>query len=226
MNVSDTVPVWLFYVKRQLALESRTHTTETPMSEIGSETERHDQVAAISALAEPNRRALYDHISGVGDWVSRDQAADAVKLERGTAAHHLERLAAEGLLEVEYRRLSGRQGPGAGRPAKLYRRARRDFEVSLPPRDYELAGHVLAEAADRSRRSGTDIVAAIDEVATTEGQRLAERIHSRVAGAQQRQSSASRRRALLDVLEEEGYEPDAHGDGTIALRNCPFHLLS
>src|SRR3989442_5503090 len=90
-----------------------------------------DRLAAVTSLSEPERRSLYEHVAAAGDWVSRDDAADAVGIERGTAAHHLDRLAADGLLEVEYRRLSGRQGPGAGRPAKLYRRARRDFEVAL-----------------------------------------------------------------------------------------------
>ena len=76
-----------------------------------------DAVAAISSLGEPTRRALYDFVVASADWVSRDRAAEAVGIERGTAAHHLDRLAADGLLDVDYQRLSGRQGPGAGRPA-------------------------------------------------------------------------------------------------------------
>jgi len=128
-----------------------------------------DRLGAIGALSEPTRRALYEHVAATGDWVSRDQAADAVGLERGTAAHHLDRLAADGLLDVDYQRLSGRRGPGAGRPAKLYRRSRRQFEVSLPPRDYELAGHLLARAADKSRSESVDITSALDDVARAEG---------------------------------------------------------
>lgn len=94
-----------------------------------------DDLSTLAALGDPSRRALYDFIVGAGCAVSRDEAAAAVGLERGTATHHLERLASDGLLQVEYRRLTGRQGPGAGRPAKLYRRADRQFDVSLPPRD-------------------------------------------------------------------------------------------
>ncbi|MFD9291401.1 hypothetical protein ACFWBV_24595 [Streptomyces sp. NPDC060030] len=37
-------------------------------------------------------------------------------------------------LEVSFRRLSGRSGPGAGRPAKMYRRAEGEQAVSVPPR--------------------------------------------------------------------------------------------
>ena len=186
---------------------------------------RPDRLAVISALGEPTRRALYEHVAATGDWVSRDEAADAVDLERGTAAHHLDRLAADGLLDVDYQRRSGRQGPGAGRPAKLYRRALRDFDVTLPPRDYALAGRLLAEAADRSRTDGTDITEALHEVASAEGRRLAEEIESRLRSTRARKS-ASRRRVVLDALEEHGFEPRTNEDGTVVLRNCPFHQLA
>jgi predicted ArsR family transcriptional regulator len=44
-----------------------------------------------------------------------------VEVSRNLAAFHLDRMASTGLLTVEYRRLTGRSGRGAGRPAKLYR---------------------------------------------------------------------------------------------------------
>jgi predicted ArsR family transcriptional regulator len=184
-----------------------------------------DRLSAIGALGEPTRRALYEHIAASGDWVSRDNAADAIGIERGTAAHHLDRLAADGLLDVEFRRLSGRQGPGAGRPAKLYRRAAHDLEVSLPPRDYELAGRMLAEAVDRARAGGTDVVHALDDVASAQGRRLAEEIDRRLRDVRARRP-ATRRRVVLDALEAHGYEPRATDDETVVLRNCPFHKLA
>ena len=190
-------------------------------------------LGALSTLAEPNRLALYEYVASTGDWVGRDQAADAVGLERGTAAHHLDRLAADGLLEVDYRRLSGRQGPGAGRPAKLYRRSGRELEVSLPPRDYELAGRLLSEAADRSRTDGVAITDALDDVARDHGERLADEVRVLLGGPGS--SGSSRRRpaggtahrdAVVAVLEAHGYEPRTRDDGTIVLRNCPFHRLA
>jgi predicted ArsR family transcriptional regulator len=184
-----------------------------------------DDWRAITALAEPTRRSVYDFVVGVGDWVGRDQAADATGLERGTVAHHLDRLAADGLLEVSFQRLSGRRGPGAGRPAKLYRRSRSEFELSLPPREYELAGRLLAAAVDRTRSGGGDIDAAVAAVADEQGRRLADeaRSHSRT-----RTGSAvrSKRRALLAALEGNGYEPQVDHDGSVVLRNCPFHGLA
>lgn len=184
-----------------------------------------DQLDVVRALAEPNRRALYEHVAATGDWVSRDQAAEAVGLERGTAAHHLDRLAAEGLLEVDYRRLSGRRGPGAGRPAKLYRRAPGELSVSVPPRDYGLAGRLLARAADRARTDSVDIVRALDDAARDEGRRLADEIDARSPGPDGG-SVASRRGLVLDLLDRHGFEPRSDGDGGVVLRNCPFHQLA
>ena len=74
------------------------------------------QVASIGALAEPTRLALYRYVAGATGPVSREQAAAAVDLPLHSVKFHLDRLVKEGLLEVEYRRLTGRTGPGAGRP--------------------------------------------------------------------------------------------------------------
>lgn len=182
-----------------------------------------NSLVALSALGEPSRRALYDIVVAEGDWISRDQAAKRAGLERGTAAHHLDRLAADGLLEVDYQRLTGRDGPGAGRPAKLYRRSPKQIAISLPPRDYELAGRLLAAAADRSRSDGTTVLEALDVEATIEGHRLAELIRSRIDGASN--DVADRQNAVVETLEEQGFEPVVR-DGTVLLRNCPFHHLA
>jgi predicted ArsR family transcriptional regulator len=195
------------------------------MSDERAGREGSDRLSAMGALGEPTRRALYDHVAAAHGWVSRDEAADALGLERGTAAHHLDRLASDGLLEVDYQRRSGRRGPGAGRPAKLYRRAQRDFDVSLPPRDYALAGRMLAEAVDRSRTARVDIADAVDEVATAEGRRLGEAIHARLRGARARTRSG-RRRLVVETLGGLGFEPHTADDGTVVLRNCPFHQLA
>jgi predicted ArsR family transcriptional regulator len=188
-------------------------------------TARSDQLSAMSALGEPTRRALYEYIAAAGRWVSRDEAAEALDLERGTAAHHLDRLASDGLLETDYQRLSGKQGPGAGRPAKLYRRALRDFDVTLPPRDYALVGMMLAEAVDRSRTARVDIADAVDDVATAEGRRLGDATGEELRVARVR-TPARRRKVVLDVLERHGFEPRTDDDGTVVLRNCPFHKLA
>ena len=95
-----------------------------------------DDIGAVAALDDPVRRRLYFMVSERGDDVGRDEAAEATGITRALAAFHLDRLVADGLLTASYRRISGRDGPGAGRPAKLYRRSEREVAISLPHRQY------------------------------------------------------------------------------------------
>jgi predicted ArsR family transcriptional regulator len=180
-------------------------------------------VEAIGALAEPNRRALYEYVVEQRDWVSRDDAAAATGLARGITAHHLDRLADEGLLEVDYQRRNDRRGPGAGRPAKVYRRSASEVAVSLPPRHYHLAARVLAEAAERSRRDGTPIKDSIERSARDEGRTIAAEAKH---GLGTRASAQVRRARLFEELRAQGFEPEVQDDGVTVLRNCPFHQLS
>ncbi len=118
----------------------------------------------LAALAEPVRRRLYEYVVAQGEPVDRDGAAAGVGIGRPLAAFHLDRLAAAGLLDVEFRRRSGRTGPGAGRPAKFYRRPfDREVAVSLPPRKYGLAAEILAEAVEHDRAASAAVLAAARE---------------------------------------------------------------
>src|SRR5436190_14925906 len=105
-------------------------------------------VGALGALDDPTRRALYAVVARSAAPVGRDDAAAAAGITRSLAAYHLDRLAEAGLVEATYARPPGRGGPGAGRPAKLYRRAERQFSLSTPPRDYELLAEILLAAAE------------------------------------------------------------------------------
>ena len=174
-------------------------------------------IAAVALLNEPARRKLYEWVAGQGRSVSRDEAAAGTGVSRALAAFHLDRLAGAGVLAVEYRRLSGRRGPGAGRPAKLYRRAEHDVAVSLPARRYETAARLLSEAIEGSPAPGP--VATLRKAATRLGGEWA-------AGASMEPAAAGPQDtdAVLQLLAERGYEPILEG-GEIRLRNCPFHAL-
>ena len=173
------------------------------------------QVGGVSALAEPARRSLYLFVAAQPDAVSREQAAAGCELAAHTAKFHLDRLVDEGLLEVEYRRLSGRTGPGAGRPSKLYRRSAREVRVSLPERRYDVAGRVLAVAVDRAIDGDVPLRKAVDEAAAAEGRELA-------AGAPRRGGERTRLAAALSTY---GYEPRTAG-GVTTLVNCPFDAMA
>lgn len=176
------------------------------------------QVVAVGALAEPVRWALYRYVAGSAEPVSREQASDAADLPLHTAKFHLDRLVAEGLLDVEYRRLTGRTGPGAGRPSKLYRRADRQVSITLPERRYDLAGDLLAAAIDRSQRDGTPVGDAVRDVARAAGLRIAHEVGDEPA--------AHDEVALVSlVLTAHGYEPRVV-DRDVCLANCPFDRLA
>lgn len=175
------------------------------------------QVSGVSALAEPARRALYLYVVAQPEPVSRDQAAAGVDLPRHTAKFHLDRLVEEGLLDTEYRRLSGRRGPGAGRPTKLYRRSTRQVSVTLPERNYDLAGQILAGAVEDAARDGVPVLEAVRRAAAEAGRRL---------GAEQGlRDGPTALDDLAAALRANGYEPRIQGD-VIVLANCPFHALA
>ncbi|MFI5658813.1 helix-turn-helix transcriptional regulator [Streptomyces sp. NPDC051684] len=160
--------------------------------------------AALGALGDPVRRRLYRYVAAQPDDVGRDAAAEAVGVSRSLAAFHLDKLVEAGLLAASSRRLSGRTGPGAGRPAKVYRRAEGEHSMSVPPRSYDSVGHLLASTVENA---GLD----------RELQDAA-----RAAAAAQPDIDSN---DLVDVLAERGYQP-FWDEGTLRLRNCPFHALA
>ena len=195
------------------------------------------QVRGVGALAEPARRALYRYVVAQPEPVSRDQAAAGAGLPRHTAKFHLDKLVADGLLDTEYRRLSGRRGPGAGRPTKLYRRSSRQVTVTLPPRHYDLAGQILAAAVEDAARDGAPVLQAVRRAAVDAGHRLGAAQRPRDGGSAAATAAAAAlddaaaldNAAALDVvaavLDAYGYEPRVQGD-RVVLANCPFHALA
>ena len=178
------------------------------------------QVSGISALAEPARRTLYLYVAAQPDPVSRDQAADGTGLPRHMAKFHLDRLVEERLLDTEFRRLSGRRGPGAGRPTKLYRRSARQVAVTLPVRHYQLVGQILAAGVDDAVQNGVPIVDAVQRAAAAAGHRLGAAELERVGD-----SPAGGFDHICAALAAYGYEPRTQAD-TLVLANCPFHALA
>ncbi|UUY51709.1 transcriptional regulator [Streptomyces yangpuensis] len=178
-------------------------------------------IDVIAVLQDPVRRRLYEYVAAQGREVGRNEAAEAVGVARTLAAHHLDRLAEAGLLESGSRRLTGRSGPGAGRPAKVYTRARVERSVSLPARDYRTAAELLAEAAEEA---GLD--AGLRAAARRRGEAL--------------RGSAAPCGGLAEAMEllaARGYEPHLEAGeageggegglgGVVRMRNCPFHVVA
>ncbi len=172
-----------------------------------------ERAVAVGALGDPTRRALYEYVASRSTAVGREEAATALDLPHHTASFHLDRLVDVGLLTTEYRRLTGRTGPGAGRPSKLYRRADRQWAVSLPERQYDLVGRILADGVEAARAGSASLTEAIDEAAAVAGRAVGEA------------AAPGDLPELADALAELGYEARVQDD-TVVLANCPFDALA
>lgn len=192
-----------------------------------------DPIAAVGVMAEPTRHAVYDWVVARDVPVARDEVAAGVGIGLPLAAFHLDRLVASGFLEVEFRRRGTRKGPGAGRPAKLYRRSATAVEISIPARRYDLAAEVLAEAL---ATAGEDALPALVAAARSRGRRLAAAAKSRpeasghAEGPPPATDDVGRPAGhadLLTLLETNGFEPrvDPARD-LIVLRTCPFDVVA
>jgi predicted ArsR family transcriptional regulator len=177
---------------------------------------RSSHISAVAALDEPTRRRLYEFVVREATPVSRDEAADAVGAPRTTVAFHLDKLAAEGLLEVVYERRTGRSGPGAGRPSKLYRRSPGHISVSLPERRYELAARLLADAFHEAETAGQPPSAVLRRRARELGKDI---------GQASRSTHPGDHGDAMHTLQDFGFEPRSAGDAVV-LVNCPFHSIA
>ncbi|WP_328929748.1 transcriptional regulator [Streptomyces sp. NBC_00190] len=189
-----------------------------------------EDIEAIAMLQDSVRRRLYEYVVAQGREVGRNEAAEAAGVARTLAAHHLDRLTEAGLLESGSRRLTGRSGPGAGRPAKVYTRAPAERSVSLPARDYRTAAELLAEAAEE---------AGLDAGLCAAARRRGEALRGSAAPCGGLEEA-------MEMLAARGYEPHLEGiesaegvqgaegaEGTagaaarvVRMRNCPFHAVA
>lgn len=168
------------------------------------------------------RRELYLYVCVQPGPVGRDEAAAAVDIPVHKAKFHLDRLEQEGLLTSEYARLSGRTGPGAGRTSKLHRRADGETSVSLPEREYALAGKIMAEAIALSAQTGEPAASTLQRVAADHGRDLGAAALDDLPAPHDRTSALENARSALAGY---GYEPRVVDD-RLALVNCPFHALA
>lgn len=164
-----------------------------------------DVVDRVAELSDPLRRKLYDYVTGADRPIRRDEAARHANITRSLAAYHLDRLADAGLLAVTYKRPEGRDGPGAGRPAKHYQRAPGEMALTIPPRNYPLLARLLADVV----AANPELEQSLMRAATEEGRNI-----------------GSQGGDLEDTLRADGYEPRTGAAGEIELHNCPFHALA
>src|SRR4051794_15527472 len=190
---------------------------------------------AVASLGDESRRKLFDYVTAAADAVGRDDAAKTLGLARSTASFHLDRLVRDGLLAVEFRKLGGREGPGSGRPAKLYRAAVDEGAASVPERHYDLAAELLVSAIEAATTEGGSPRDALLVAARARGRSAGAEAASGVDRGQAGGSGAvaaetvagtGRTAPLEDFLAGQGYCPADDGSGGLLLLNCPFHRLA
>jgi predicted ArsR family transcriptional regulator len=171
-----------------------------------------DRWTVVATLADASRRALYDYVRRQDHPVGREEAADATSMSRGLAAFHLDKLVDAGLLHARY------QAPadlprGRGRAPKVYEVHGDGLAITIPERRYELIADILAEAV-------TEPTAGDGEHRRETAARVAYR-RGHELGAAMRSTGAG----IVDALAGLGFEPQPQ-NGTVRLRNCPFHTLA
>ena len=179
------------------------------------------RIAGVSSLAEPQRRALYRFVVSHGDAVARTRPPRRwASLARSPGSTWTDS-SQMGCSPRSTADSPAARGPGAGRPAKLYRRAAGELSVSLPSRHYDVAAALLATAITDAIHTGRPVEEVLHEVATSRGREVG-------ALAREEAGTQASRRALVEAalgaLEDNGYEPRSRGR-EVVLTNCPFHAL-
>jgi predicted ArsR family transcriptional regulator len=106
----------------------------------------------LAAAGDPQLRRVLLYARGQRGPFTAAEAATALGMHRNIARSRLDRLREAGFLTVTLERPGGRVGPGAGRPAKVYRVAPELEGVEFPDRRLEdLIGLLVGKLPARSR---------------------------------------------------------------------------
>lgn len=108
------------------------------------------QIGDLAAsLGDATRRGIYFSVREAPEPVTANQIAELFDIHANVARHHLDRLVHDDYLQVTHRRRTGRQGPGAGRPAKHYKTTGKEVSVQFPARRYDLLSELLVRIVER-----------------------------------------------------------------------------
>src|SRR5438034_1988488 len=151
--------------------------------------------------------------------VTADEVAAAHRIHRNVARSRLERLAEAGLLVPSFERRTGRTGPGAGRPAKIYRVAPELIAIEFPERRYEqLIGLLVDALPERARRER------LHEIGVAFGQDFAG--EARLRSAKTFRTALSRVSTALGGLGYQASVAEVSGErAVITPATCPLRPL-
>lgn len=196
-------------------------------SAIAGHTER-DIERLATALGDPTRRRIFFFVREAQDLVGKDEVAAGVGVERRLAAFHLDKLVEQGFLRAEFQRRTGRTGPGAGRPAKLYALTEAEVSVSLPERHYDLLAELLLRAMSDGSDAPTQAV--LERVGYDFGREVGMRqLAERGGDATPLSARSTTTEAIAEVvrlLSRYGFAAESDGADAIKACSCPFEEMA
>ncbi len=170
-------------------------------------------VDRLTAVGDPHLRAALLYVRAEDHGVTADDLAEHEGIHRTVARGRLERLAAAGLVETDFRHRTG--GPGAGRPAKTYSAAPETTGIEFPARHYErLFGLLAGDRPDeRLREIGAEFGRELALAAGLRQARIVETGLERMCAALR----ALGYQATLETVDE--------NEAVIATPTCPLRPL-
>src|SRR5690348_13999722 len=173
----------------------------------------------LATAADPDlRRALVAARRASGPVTADDVGAE-LGVHRNVARARLDRLAEAGLLTVTRERRTGRTGPGAGRPAKVYAVAPELEQLEFPSRGYASLVALLLDELPADARPE-----ALRRVGERFGRHLAAR-----SGVRASRDAGEGLQRVCETVAELGFQAaveEAGADGgTIATPTCPLRPI-
>jgi len=169
-----------------------------------------------SSLGDATRRGIYIAVRESPDATTAAMVARLFEIHPNVARHHLDRLVADGYLQVTRRRAGERRGPGAGRPAKHYEPTEKTVAVQFPARRYDLLAELLARVVERLAPDDAGDVA--EEIGREFGGELAAEI-----GLPEDAGYEAAAKAVAGAMIGVGFETEVRpGDQVLVTHFCPF----
>jgi predicted ArsR family transcriptional regulator len=168
------------------------------------------------SLGDTTRRGIYIAAREAAEPVTASEIAEAFAIHTNVARHHLDRLVADGYLQVTHRRRTGKRGPGAGRPAKHYEATGKEVSVQFPARRHDLLAELLVRVVERL--APAEAAAVAEEIGYEYGRELAAEV-----GLPQDAGFATAVHAVARAMIGVGFDTEAQAaDRILVTRFCPF----
>jgi len=169
-----------------------------------------------SSLGDATRRGIYISIREAPEAMTTAEIAELFDIHPNVARHHLHRLVEDGYLSVTERRRSGKQGPGAGRPAKHYEATSKEVQLQFPARRYDLLSELLVRVIQRL--APDNAAAAAEAVGHQYGLELAAEI-----GLPEDEGFEAAARAVARAMTGVGFATEANPEShQLVTSFCPF----